>query len=142
MNHYVLLFVLFLNDLKCFPYLKKNVLLNIWELSTFFLSCATNDLCVCVRPKRGLSLGTVFPGRGLRGGNPVYEARPSEHQAVRQRVPTHPGQGRVGSHHGVRPGCEILQREGRGRGTRELSNSEITPVLRNYSLHTVSHTCI
>lgn len=54
--------------------------------------------------------------RGLRRRQHVDEERPSEHQAEQQRVPSHPGQGRVRGHHGVRHGREVLQRAGRGSG--------------------------
>lgn len=53
--------------------------------------------------------------RGLRFCNPSHEERPSEYPAGRQRVPSHPGQGCVRGHHGMWPGCEVLQRKGWGK---------------------------
>lgn len=50
--------------------------------------------------------------RRLRRRQHVHEERPSEHHAEQQRVSSHPGQGRVRGHHGVRHGRQVLQREG------------------------------
>lgn len=60
---------------------------------------------------KALTPDPVLPCRGLRSCEYVNEEGPSEHQADQQRVPSHPGQGRVGGHHGVRHGCQVLQRE-------------------------------
>lgn len=49
--------------------------------------------------------------RGGYGSATLSMKRDPLNQAVGQRVPSHPGEGRVRCHHGVWPRCEVLQRK-------------------------------